>query len=179
MNNDEIKWTDRTGLKFLKNIGVEEGQKVLDCCCGEGNYSIPAARIVKNKGRVFSLDRNQEKLERLRHKCRKYNLENIETIKKEFTDNLPFDDNYFDLILIYDIFWYFSVNDKKLDKLLQEIYRVSKNDAIISAYPEHINKDILLKEIEANGFKLIKKFRQTLIHDDHLKKSEVWNFKKI
>ena len=32
--------------EILKEIGIKQSQKVLDCCCGSGIYTIAAAQLV-------------------------------------------------------------------------------------------------------------------------------------
>ncbi|MBE9483077.1 MAG: hypothetical protein IMY88_05280, partial [Chloroflexi bacterium] len=49
-------WIEEAGEKFLKDIGIKRGQKVLDFGCGSGNYTIPAARIVGEQALVYALD---------------------------------------------------------------------------------------------------------------------------
>jgi len=41
----------------LRAVGVRGGLTVLDFGCGSGNYSIPAAKIVGEKGKVYTLDK--------------------------------------------------------------------------------------------------------------------------
>ena len=51
--NNQMEWWERdTGLKFLKEIGLKYGQRVLDFGCRVGHYTIPAAKVVGNKGIV-------------------------------------------------------------------------------------------------------------------------------
>ena len=40
-------------MELLKAVGIKKGQTVLDFGCGEGNYTIPAAKLVKNEGKVY------------------------------------------------------------------------------------------------------------------------------
>lgn len=42
--------------KKLKMAGIKEGQIILDAGCGIGRYTIPIARTVRKKGRVYALD---------------------------------------------------------------------------------------------------------------------------
>lgn len=39
-------------LEVLRNVGINRGQLVLDFGCGSGTYTIPAAKIVGEQGRV-------------------------------------------------------------------------------------------------------------------------------
>ena len=166
-------------VKVLREAGIKKGQKILDCCCGAGNYTLPAALIVGEKGIVYALDRNKEKLDSLKKKSDAGKLKNIEIIEKEFESNIPLSDKSIDTVLLYDIFWYFSLEDKKLPKLLDEVYRILKNGAIISVYPEHINTEKLKERIRDAKFQLEREFYRTIIHDDSLKKGRILNFRKI
>ena len=49
----------------------------MDIGCGEGFFTIPAARIVEKKGKVYGLDRDEEVLSVLRQKTSKAGLVNI------------------------------------------------------------------------------------------------------
>ena len=60
---------DRNASKMLSEVGVGEGQSVLDFGCGSGTYSIPAARLVGDFGRVYSLDVNRGALDKLSRKA--------------------------------------------------------------------------------------------------------------
>ena len=56
------KWTKEYSVKFLKEVGIKKGDTIFDCCCGEGNYTIPAARIAGKNGTVYAMDMNKNKL---------------------------------------------------------------------------------------------------------------------
>jgi len=59
------EWLNVKGKKFLKNIGIEEGHRVLDFGCGNGVYSIPAARVAGRRGRVYVLDDDKNAIREL------------------------------------------------------------------------------------------------------------------
>lgn len=165
--------------KVLREVGIKKDQKILDCCCGIGNYTLPAALIVGEKGLVYALDRNKEKLDSLKKKSYAGKLKNIEIIEEEFESNIPLSDKSIDAVLLYDIFWYFSLEDKKLPKLLGEVYRILKNGAMVSVYPEHIDTERLKEIIKDAKFQLEREFYKTIIHDDSLKRGRILNFRKI
>ena len=72
------KWAKELGVKFLKEVGVRKGDIIFDCCCGEGNYTIPAAKIAGKNSTVYAMDMNKNRLSILKKKS---NLENLKNIK--------------------------------------------------------------------------------------------------
>lgn len=88
-------------------------------------------------------------------------------------------DESVDIVLLYDVFhsYYFSqVADRR--NLLEEVYRVSKRDAIISVWPKHMESEAK-EEIEGVNFYLEREYSETLIHDNEdIEKGKVLNFRK-
>ncbi len=56
------------------------------------------------------------------------------------------------VVLLYDVLhsYYFSVNERR--KLLREVYRVLKPNALLSVYPEHMELEEVKREIEEANF---------------------------
>ncbi len=176
------KWAKELGVKFLKEVGVKKGDIIFDCCCGEGNYTIPAAKVASKNSMVYAMDMNKNKLDILKKKSSLENLKNIKIIEKEFVKVIPLPDESIDVILLYDIFWYFSIKDVKLLKLLGEVNRISKDNSLISVYPEHTDntdKNKLKEIIKSYNFRFENEIFNTLIHDNSLKKDYIWNFRKM
>jgi len=180
-STDIHKWMDCKGEEFLKNIGIQGDQFVLDFGSRYGTYTIPAAKLVGKKGKIYAVDKNREYLDKLLHTAKKNGLKNIETILSLDEMLIPIDDQCIDTILLYDVLH--LIDDRK--KLLNEIYRVLKVEGVFSVYPKHhkteMNMELteVIKEIEAVGFNLNSKIFQSLMHDDKLEKGSVLNFKKI
>jgi len=173
------KWAKELGVKFLKEVGVKKGDIIFFFFCGERNYTIPAAKIASKNSIVYAMDMNKNKLDILKKKSNLENLKNIKIIEKEFKKFIPLPDKSIGVVLLYDIFWYFSIKDVKLLKLLDEVNRISKDNSLISVYPEHINKNKLKKIIESYNFRFENEIFNTLIHDNSLKKDYIWNFRKM
>jgi ubiquinone/menaquinone biosynthesis C-methylase UbiE len=181
MNADMEKWERKEGIKFLREIGIKEGQKVLDCCCGSGTYTIPAAQLVGKKGLVYAIDMNSNKLDNLMQKVNSRKLQNIEIIKEDVKSKIPLPDRSMDTILLYDIFWYFRPTENKLVKLLQEVYRVAKPSALISVYPTHVDSNSLenfKNEMKNKGFNLESEYFIRLVHEENLEKGKLLNFRR-
>jgi ubiquinone/menaquinone biosynthesis C-methylase UbiE len=178
MENDIKYWTTQKGVTLLKKIGIKEGQFVLDFGCGSGNYTIPAAKTVGNKGNVYAIDKDENKLKQLAEKAELNGLHNIKTKKSSESAKLGFKNNSFNVVLFYDIFWYFPLQSFELSKLLKETYRISKSEALISVYPEHIQAEKLKRKIENSGFILKNRFEEQVIHEDHIKIGQIFNFGK-
>ena len=178
MKNDLKKWLGEMGEKFLRKVGIREGQVVLDFGCGSGNYTIPAAKIVGSRGIVYALDKDARVLDELMRRAELEELENIRRIDTSGEVETRLDDNSVDVVLLYDIFWYFPPWKPKLTKLLTEIYRILKPNALLSVLPKHVDQTKLKNKIEEAGFKLKNDFFETVIHDGVLEEGHVLNFIK-
>jgi ubiquinone/menaquinone biosynthesis C-methylase UbiE len=171
-------WLDRAGEEFLRKIGVRKGQTVLDFGCGRGNYAIPAARIVGEEGRVYALDKNQRALDELMQRVEGEGLRNLTRIDTSGEVGVHLEDRSVDVVLLYDIFWYFPLTDERLPKLLSEVYRVTAEGGLLSVYPKHTNSEQLRDKIEGAGFRLEGKHCGRLIHDGNIESGRVLNFRK-
>lgn len=65
------EWLREHIEKVLIGIGIEKNQKVLDFGCGSGAYTIPAAKLVGKKGKVYALDKDAEALKTLKEKAKR------------------------------------------------------------------------------------------------------------
>lgn len=55
--------------KILTDIGLEPGMTFVDVGCGDGYFSIPAARMVGQEGKVISIDIDKGAILRLRQRA--------------------------------------------------------------------------------------------------------------
>ena len=172
---------ERHTEKVLREIGIEESQTVLDCCCGSGIYTTAAAQLVGEKGLVYAVDTNSEKLKDLSQRVNSRKLQNIEIMEEDVESKIPLPSSFVDVVLLYDIFWYFRPTENKLTGLLQEVYRVAKPKALISVYPAHLNLHELKQlknEMENKGFSLENEYSRHLVHEGRIEKGKLLNFKK-
>jgi len=166
-------------LEMLQQIGIRRGHTVLDFGCGSGTYTIPAAKIVGEKGRVYAVDKDNEVLDGLTKKVELASLGNI--VKMETSGKLEIELNNasIDVVLLFDVFhpYYFSeASDRR--KLLGEIYRIMKPTAFVSVWPKHMESEAE-DEIKEANFHLEKEFYEMLIHDDKdLEEGRILNFRK-
>ena len=181
-------WEKDGGVRFLKEIGLRPGQKVLDFGCRVGHYTIPAAEIVGDKGIVFAVDKEQHALNELEQKARAHHLQNVKIMKTLGNITLDIESESIDVVLFYDVLHYLEESDRK--KLYQEIQRVLKQDGQLSVYPKHTVEDEpsqsfrqlslndVQREIEGSNFIFEHKFCGILSHDDGLNNGCVLNFRK-
>lgn len=64
----------------LLSLGLKEGDTVADIGCGVGYFSIPAAIIVGDAGKVYALDIHSEMLAETEKRAEVANITNLETI---------------------------------------------------------------------------------------------------
>ena len=174
--SDMRRWLDEEGVQALRKIGVKRGQAVLDFGCGKGNYTIPAARLVGEEGRVYALDKDERVLDKLMQRGESEGLSNIRRIDTSGEVEIRLENESVDVVLLYDIFWYFPLADKRLTKLLAEVRRVLKHQGLISVYPKHIDTERLKDKIERAGFHLKDEYLGVLLHDNKRERGQVLNF---
>ncbi len=107
---------------------VAEGQSFLDYGCGTGCFTIPAAKIVGSKGKVYALDCFPRQLEIVEKRAKKERLNNIETILSDNKTGLP--DECIDVIWMCDVFH----EIKQKPAVLEELHRILKTDGALVIY---------------------------------------------
>lgn len=166
-------------LEVLRAIGITIGQTVLDFGCGNGAYSIQAAKVVGEQGKVYALDKDREALDKLMQRARTEGLTNVERMDTSGEPEINLADESIDVVLLFDVFHehYFPDGNER-ERLLNEFHRILKSDGVLSVYPKHMEsraKD----EVNSADFYLASEYSGTLIHDNRdLEKGEVLNFKK-
>jgi len=189
MKKEIENWEEKEGVEFLRKVGIKHSQTVLDFGCGIGHYAIPAAKIVGRGGKVYALDKNPASLDELMEKAKEENLENIKRVDISNELKILLKKESIDVVLLYDVVHLVgendssTVNDRK--KLYQEVYRVAKNNALISVYPTHLtthtditSNEEIRREIEEAGFKFEKELSTILIHDNNMLNGIILNFRK-
>ena len=166
-------------IEMLHRVGINKGQTVLDFGCGSGTYTIPVAKIVGKKGKVYALDKDKHALDNLMKKAELARLNNIGKMATSGELTLELLDKSVNVTLLFDVFhhYYFPYSsDRKL--LLGEIYRITKTGGFVSVWPKHMEAEVR-GEMEAADFYLEDAFVETLIHDNRdIETGKVMNFRK-
>lgn len=178
MESDTEIWLKKYGEDFLRDIGIHEGQTVLDFGCGSGYYTIPAAKIVGSNGKVYALDKDGEKLKEVIKMATSENLSNIEIIKTSGEAKIPLEDRCTDVVLLYDIIHSYHFSSTARKELLREIYRISKSNALISVYPRHMDLKEAYNELVRANFLFEKKLFKKVLHNRTLVEDYILNFRK-
>ena len=188
MNDPMRQWEYQDGVGFLRDIGIQPGDKVLDFGCRVGHYSIPAAFAVGRLGMVYALDKDSGPLDQLTEKAQKLGLSNIKTMRTPGQVDVAMESDTIDVVLLYDVLHYFMLRDRR--RLYQEAFRVLKPNGLLSIYPKHTAentplqefKDVHVRDVEheirMSGFQPEGPWEAILSHDDALEYGRVFNFRK-
>jgi ubiquinone/menaquinone biosynthesis C-methylase UbiE len=154
---------DRNASKMLSEIGIGEGQSVLDFGCGSGKYSIPAAKIVGKNGRIYSLDVSQGALQKTLKKAEREGLDNIVRLLSSENVEIPIDNEAINHVLLIDVLQ--EISDK--ETLFREIFRILKSDGLMTVYPMHRDPEEVIGLASSVKFRLKgrKFFEQVLVFE--------------
>ena len=81
-------------------LGAKPGMQVADICAGAGGKSLVLADIMKNKGRILSLDINQKRLKQAILRFKRAGVHNVETRLVDINWSTKGLEKKFDLVLI-------------------------------------------------------------------------------
>ncbi len=113
----DIRWRKKA-IKMLKK---DQPKKILDMATGTGDFAIAALEL--NPEKIVGLDISEGMLEVGRKKMKKRNISHIIDMQSGDSENIHFEDNSFDAIIVA-----FGVrNFENLEKGLSEMYRVLKS----------------------------------------------------
>lgn len=130
---------------------IDKKSNVIDLGCGSGYFSIELAKHLK-EGKVFAVDINMSVLKKLKSKINEEKINNIE-LHRANIENLPFDENFFDVAFLN--MTYGQLEDKV--KALLQINRVLKKGAYLYITELLIDKYYSLSEnvislVKTTGF---------------------------
>ncbi|NLE03933.1 MAG: class I SAM-dependent methyltransferase [Crenarchaeota archaeon] len=78
--NPSVRRTWYNPEVILNDLGLKPGMVFVDVGCADGFFSLLAAKIVKETGRVYSIDIDTKAIEKLKRKAAKMGLNNIDFI---------------------------------------------------------------------------------------------------
>ncbi len=153
---------------MLANLGVKPGMTVCDMGCGNGFYALQIAKMVGSEGHVLCVDIQPEMLGFLKQRAAQRKITNYQPILGKLHDPcLPV--GTVDLILCVDVYHEFSHPVQMLAGMRNSLapggmvvlleYR--EEDVKVPIKPLHkMSKEQIMKELPANGFKLVKEFNK-------------------
>ena len=166
------EWLADNALEVLQKVGISQGQTVLDYGCGPGIFTIPCARIVGEKGKVYALEVRPEALKRVGDKVEREGLGNVKTMlgdSSSLATGLP--DSSMDVVLVYDVMH--AISDKTA--LLEELHRVLKKEGLLSLFPMHMGTDRMMEIMKRCP---LFRFRDIYTLPGYKTPSEILNFDK-
>lgn len=122
---DELPlWAAPFGMMLLDKVPYKNNQTVLDIGAGCGFPSIDLAMRLGNTCSIYAVDPWTSGINRIKKKLDFYQVRNYNIIEA-LAENLPFEDNHFDLVISNN-----GLNNvEDLQKSLSEIFRVMKSNA--------------------------------------------------
>ena len=165
----------------MERVGIRSGYRVLDFGCGKGSYTIPAAKVVGNKGGIYALDRNRFVLAKLVREAASQGLRNvvpahsIEELKRSPGKNL------LHAVLLYDVIhsYYFTSAQRRI--LLRSITELVGTKGLISVFPRHMSSsgiDGIKEQLRILGYVLETEITAELLHDEQYASGRIFNFRK-
>lgn len=109
--------------KLLRRLGLRAGHRVGDFGAGgSGTFTIPAARMVDRKGKVFAFDIRDRALSALEGKARLFNVRNIDSVLSDIEKASLYTDEHhgLDHALLVNVLH----QGKGQEKILQNILRL-------------------------------------------------------
>jgi len=130
----------------LKKVRLKEGMVVVDYGCGPGSYTLPVAKLVGPKGKVFAVDIQPLAIKTIKEKAARESLANVEAILVD-SHNTGIQDSSIDLVLLLDTLH--LINDHHA--LFQEIHRILKQDGLIFMDSGHMKMSRGREIVESTG----------------------------
>jgi len=148
--------------EVVKALGIEEGEVIADIGAGSGYFTFRLAHAVGKTGRVYAVDVSPDMILHLNRRIRDLNLQNVVTILSAPDDPL-LPDSSVNRFFICDT-WHHIHGHAKYVALLKRMLKPGGQVVIVDfknvktpvgpPMEIRIDRDDLVKEMEANGFEL-------------------------
>ncbi len=111
---------------ILKRIQLKPQMKIADVGCGTGFFTIPMAKMVGAKGKVFAIDVQEKMLAILNEKIQRLKIRNVETLVST-EEKIPLPNESIDLALMASV-----LHELEGYATLKEVYRFLKPHGVLA-----------------------------------------------
>ena len=155
--------------KLIQRLDIKEDHNILEIGPGPGYFSTHIAKKLKS-GRLVLLDIQQEMLDISKKRLDKRKITNVD-YKLSDGNSFDLESNYFDRVFMVTVIG--EVENK--DKYLKEIYRILKDDGVLSISelagdPDKISIDEIQSLVSVNSFEVIAAFGNKLNYTVNFRK---------
>jgi ubiquinone/menaquinone biosynthesis C-methylase UbiE len=140
----------RKPKETLLKLGIKKGQTILDYGAGPGVYSIPAAQIVGESGKIYSADIHPVAGKIVRKQVEKLDLNNIETLLVNI--NTGIESETVDVVFLFDVIHHIA----EKSRLMKEMHRILCTAGKLFILPDHISSTELKNFIKSDGLFIFK-----------------------
>jgi demethylmenaquinone methyltransferase/2-methoxy-6-polyprenyl-1,4-benzoquinol methylase len=152
--------------RILGGSGIKPGQTVLEIGCGSGFFTAPASKMLGNEGKLFSIDIHPIAVNETKQKVEKLGLTNV-TVKKDDAMNSSFEDNMFDVVLLYGVV---PAPVISMNEISKEIHRILKPNGVCAVWtmvpfwtPYHTLRHAGFKKLKkVNGVFRVQKYTKVI-----------------
>src|SRR5215208_6919263 len=149
----------RAPRRTLELLGIQPGMQVLELGPGSGLFTLEAARLVGDQGRLVCVDLQMAMLRPLKHDIQVVGLKNV-FLQAATAERLPIRDSHFDLVLAIAVLP--MVPHKH--QALQELRRVLKPGGLLAVSeelvePEYVPALLTRRWCRRAGFTLVGQIR--------------------
>jgi len=118
-------------MKIIQAAEIRPGQKVLEVGCGTGFFTMPAARLIGDKGCLVAMDMLPISVETVARKVQNANLKNVRVVKGDAL-NTQLEAESLDAIMIFGVI---PAPMIPMDRLLNEMHRILKPGGTMAVWP--------------------------------------------
>ena len=117
-------------VELLDGADIRPGQSVLEVGSGTGFFTLPAARIIGDEGRLIAMDPLAGYVERLKSRAQSAGLATVEVVQRDALET-GLEPQSMDRALLFGVLPFPSL---PLNRLLPEMHRVLKADGLLAVW---------------------------------------------
>ena len=145
---------------LLIPAGIKKGNYILEVGCGPGFFTLPAAKIVGEEGKIYAIDINPFAIKKIEKKIANAGIKNIVPMIVDVTKT-SMEDNSIDLAFFFGVIH--SLIDI-IDDVTTEMHRILKINGTIVIQKSGKSKEELIKIVTQNRkFKFLEEKNRLLI----------------